>query len=97
MSPGRKHHLCVSCARDRAARPWSGDPGLHTPWKCSYSAGAGPGPGVSLRLLPEGPKGSLLIEPCPTASFRGYKLTYTKNPSSPSSLKIFPMELSTPL
>lgn len=27
----------------------------------------------------------------------GDKLTYTKNPSSPSSLKIFPMELSTPL
>lgn len=25
------------------------------------------------------------------------KLTYTKNPSSPSSLKIFPIELSTPL
>lgn len=31
------------------------------------------------------------------ASYEGYKLTYTKNPSSPSSLKIFPMELSTPL
>lgn len=28
---------------------------------------------------------------------RGRQLTYTKNPSSPSSLKIFPMELSTPL
>lgn len=25
------------------------------------------------------------------------KLTYTKNPSRPSSLKIFPMELNTPL
>lgn len=39
----------------------------------------------------------LSVEPCSVASYGVYKLTYTKNPSSPSSLKIFPMELNTPL
>lgn len=50
-----------------------------------------------------GPSRGLRVEnapvsrPCSMAVTGSIKLTYTKNPSRPSSLKIFPMELNTPL
>lgn len=54
---------------------------------------------VSLRLAATAQEveNTLVSRATPRGQLRVQKLTYTKNPSSPSSLKIFPMELSTPL